>query len=57
MTLVRASEKCQALQSKTDFAQLGLSCIIAAPWAVGMFLCSQKVSVSLSGKMKFFGEK
>ena len=51
------SQAPQEPQSETDFAQLGLLCIMAAPWAVGMFLCSRKVSVSLSGKMKFFGGK
>lgn len=60
MTLGGISGKCQVLQrsqSETNFADLGLPCIMAARWAVGMFLCSKKVSVSLSGKMKFFGEK
>lgn len=60
VTVFGTPEKSQALrepQSETAFAQLGLVCSMAAPWAVGMFLCSRKVSVSLSGKMKFFGGK
>lgn len=59
VTLFGTLEKSQTLQepgSETDFAELNVLCIMAAPLLL-MFLFSWKISVSLSGKMKFFGGK
>lgn len=57
MTPFGAPEKSQALQEPPSETQTLHSLVSCASWAVGMFLCSWKVSVSLSGKMKFFGGK